>query len=72
MHILERVSTFTGKRHLMEIPISAEEFNERHDAWRRGGLIQDCFPMLTAVQREFIITGMSEEEQDFVFAEEDE
>lgn len=70
MHIVERVSTFTGKRNQMVLPISPEEFAVAHNAWRSGMLVQDAFPTLNAVQREFIITGMSEEEQDFLFEEE--
>jgi hypothetical protein len=36
-------------------------------SWTNGALIQDCFPDLTADQREFIMTGASPEEWDEEF-----
>jgi hypothetical protein len=35
-------------------------------------LIQDAFPTLTADEREFILTGITSEEWDEIFPEEDE
>ena len=62
--IITRTSMATGKTHTMDLPISQEKL----DSWEKGkGLIQDIFPELTADQREFLITGMTQEEWDDLF-----
>jgi hypothetical protein len=56
----------------MDLPITMQQL----EAWlNREGLIQNIMPNLTDVQREFLITGMSEKEQNEFysqFKEEDE
>lgn len=50
----------TGKINKMELPITIG----RLERWLCGREpIQNVFPELTAIQREFLISGMSEEEQ---------
>jgi hypothetical protein len=41
------------------------------DSWVRGELIQRAMPQLCAEDREYIITGLSSEEWDRLFSEED-
>jgi hypothetical protein len=69
--IITRRSPFTGKIHQMEIPMSVLEFSKREILWQTGMLIQDAFPMLDAGQREFIKTGITSEEWDAAFKNEE-
>ena len=48
----------------MELPLSAEEVEA---GLASGELIQRAFPTLTNVQREFLMTGSTQEEWDEVF-----
>ena len=59
---LYRTSMFSGVEHQMDLPITAEQLRR----WEEGELIQNVFPDLSRGQREFIMTGMTEDEwQDF-------
>lgn len=61
--IYEKRSALTGKWNTMEIPLTLEQI----DAWRTGNRsIQQCFPHLTVDQREFLITGSTPAEWDFI------
>ena len=42
---------------------------EQLDAWQAGGLIQNIMPDLSAGQREFLMTGITDEEWDETFLE---
>lgn len=58
---IERRSPFTGRVHTMEIDITPEQLA----AYEKGGiLVQDAFPHLSPVEREFIYSGMTSEEWD--------
>lgn len=61
--IIERISPLTGKRNKLEIDVTADQLS----AWSRGQLIQDAMPNLTPAEREFIMTGMLEDEFDSLF-----
>ena len=39
------------------------------DKWKDGELLQNAFPYLTATEREFILTGISDEAWDSMFAD---
>ena len=57
-----KTSMFSGVEHQMDLPITAAQLRR----WEEGELIQNVFPDLTRGQREFIMTGMTEDEwQDF-------
>lgn len=43
----------------MDLPVTQRQI----DMWQSGMCIQDCMPHLEIEQREFLITGMSIEEQ---------
>jgi len=66
--IVVRNSPFTGEIRKRDLPITQEQL----DAWLRGALIQDAFPQLSASAREFILTGMTDEEWDELFGDEPE
>jgi hypothetical protein len=62
-------SKATGKWHEQEIPITQEELNR----WLEDGtLIQDAFPHLTPQEREFLLSGCTQEEWDKMFPAEEE
>lgn len=66
--LIERVSPFTGESRVRDLPITQEQMQN----WLSGTLIQYAFPQLSAGQREFIVTGLTEEEWDEMFDREDE
>ena len=67
--VIERKSILSGKTSSMDLPITQLQY----DLWRNGMLIQDVMPEIGVEQREFLITGMTSEEQTSFFnREEDE
>ena len=44
---------------------------EAAEKWAAGGLIQECFPTMTAAEREVLITGIHPACWDSLFPEED-
>lgn len=59
-------SLISGNANTMELPVTLEQFVE----WRDGdALIQDAMRSLTVEQREFLLTGMTPEEQEEFFDE---
>ncbi len=60
-------SDLTSKLNEMVMPISHDLFNAQYANWQRGALIQDAFPSLNPDEREFIKTGITPEEWDYVF-----
>lgn len=61
--IISRRSLLTGKKSEMDLPVTREQI----ELWQSGILIQNVMPELTNVQREFLISGMSPEEQKKIF-----
>ena len=57
--LIQRTSIITGITREMDLPITQEEWDHYHNS---GILIQNAFPKLTPFQREFIISGVTEEE----------
>lgn len=43
-----------------------------YEAWIGGALIQNVFPNLSAVQRDFLVTGRTPWEQDQIFSTNDD
>ena len=67
--LIKRVSDLTGVSHIMDIPVDEVKLT----TWfqKPYGLVQDVFPELTADQREFLLTGITPEEWNMVFGEEE-
>jgi hypothetical protein len=68
---ITRKSALSGLEHTMDLPITQEQF----DRWQLNslpGLIQHVFPHLTADQREFLMTGVTQEEWDATFKDDEE
>jgi hypothetical protein len=63
--LVKRKSIFTGVETELELPVTQPQI----DSWRNGALIQNVFPNLTPGQREFLISGATEEEFDRLFPE---
>tara|TARA_R110000772_G_scaffold68438_1_gene151636 strand:- start:205 stop:453 length:249 start_codon:yes stop_codon:yes gene_type:complete len=60
-------SMLSGLENTMVLDITFEQY----DAWRDGTLIQDAMPNLTPDEREFLMTGITSEEWDKEYKEED-
>jgi hypothetical protein len=61
---ITKKSDLTGIEHTMEIPVTREQIHE----WEGGTKIQIATPNLTASQREFLMTGITDEEWDDAFS----
>jgi len=64
--LVTRKSAITGITRTLELPITEEQLI----LWQNGLVAQHAFPQLNADQREFIITGITEEEWNNAFANE--
>ena len=61
-----RVSPLTGKSNIMQLDITLDQLHQ----WENGlGLIQDIMPNLTASEREFIMSGMTDDDWNEAFGE---
>lgn len=65
---ITKTSGFTGVVHTLDIPVTQKQI----DAWKNGELIQNAMPQLSAQQREFFITGTTQEEWNDAFPQEEE
>ena len=65
---ITKTSLLTGITRTIELDITKEQYQ----AWQNGELIQDAMPNLTAAQREFLISGATQEEWDEAHPEEEE
>jgi hypothetical protein len=63
--LIERVCPFSGEIKHQDIPVTQEQL----DAWRSGMLIQNAMPNLSADEREFIMTGITPDVWEELFAE---
>ena len=66
--LVERKSMISGKTTYRELDITQEQL----DQWEEGTFIQDVFPYLSIGDREFIMTGITEDEWDTLMEEENE
>lgn len=65
---ITRMSLVSGKEHTLDLDVTLEEIKK----WESGVLAQNAFPRLTPAEREFIISGITPEEWDALFAGTDE
>lgn len=65
---ITKTSSLSGVERTMDLPITEEQLK----SWEDGMLIQNAMPNLTSEQREFLITGVIQEEWDEMFAGYDE
>ena len=67
--LITRTSLLTGITRTKDIPVTEDLL----DRWQQGvELIQDVMPWLSASDREFIKTGITDDEWDEAFGDEEE
>lgn len=66
--IVTKISPLTGIEHTLDLDITEEEI-ANYDS---GTLAQNAFPNLSEGELEFIISGITEDEWDIAFPENDE
>ncbi len=64
--LITRASKISGIERTIDLPITQDQLEN----WYNGMLIQDAFPNLTDSQREFILSGITDEEWDGMFSPE--
>jgi hypothetical protein len=67
--LITKKSQYSGLEHTVEIPVDKEKY-ENWELNKRPTLIQREFPELNDSQREFLLTGITEEEWNELFQEE--
>lgn len=63
--LITKKSMVTGNTTTKDIDVSVQQL----DAWQNGLLIQDAMPQVSAPDREFIKTGITNEEWNNLFKE---
>jgi hypothetical protein len=69
--LVKMISSVSGKEHEMDIPADPLKLLR----WVKGDIdehVQDYFPELNADQREFLITGITPDEWDEIFKDEED
>lgn len=70
--VLVKRKGFDGKERELRIAgLALATFEAGRKAWESGVLIQDAFPMLSADQREFLLTGITPDEWNAMFGDEE-
>lgn len=67
---ITKVSQLSGKEHTININITLSELAEIENRFHTKKLIQNIVPNLTMSEREFLMTGITEEEWNNTFGEE--
>lgn len=65
---ITRKSMLTGKVRTMEIEVTEKQIK----AWENGDLIQNVMPELSTQEREFIMTGIADNEWELLMDEHDQ
>ena len=65
---ITRTSMFSGVERTLDLPITEAQLSD----WKAGTLIQNAMPELTADEREFVMTGVTTEEWDDEFGDEED
>lgn len=68
--LISRTSPLTGKVNTMELNVTGAQMQE-FNSEGRVRMVQDIFPNLTASEREFIMSGYTQEDWDMIFGEEE-
>lgn len=66
--LVTRKSVITGMARSKELNITPEQIID----YENGALVQDAFPNLTSSEREFFMTGITDEEWEEAFREDEE
>jgi hypothetical protein len=65
--LITKASIISGKRRTRDIPCTEEQLA----AWRNGTPIQKAMPQVSADDREFILTGITPDEGDLEFKDDE-
>lgn len=65
--LITRKSMVSGKINTFDIPVTEEQLL----SWRNGLYIQDAMPNLSDSEREFIMTGITDEEWEELYGDEE-
>tara|TARA_R110000772_G_scaffold239842_1_gene351926 strand:- start:2286 stop:2486 length:201 start_codon:yes stop_codon:yes gene_type:complete len=60
---ISKTSTKTNKLNEMQMSLNADDYMRGMKEYKNGESIKDAFPTLNKVEREFLVSGMSKEEQ---------
>lgn len=63
--LITRISKLTGIKRTKDMPVTVGQLV----LYRSGALIQDVFPDLSRSEREFLLTGVTDEEWEEMFIE---
>lgn len=66
--IITRKSFVSGLTRSIDLPITPEQMKR----YNEGALVQDAFPHLSASDREFIQSGLTDEDWDTLLSDEDD
>ena len=61
--LITKTSPRTGTENTMELDVTPDQLN----AWQNGALIQSVMPHLSIPEREFLISGYTEEDWEIMF-----
>ena len=64
---ITRTSMLTGKTRTLDLDVTPQQLAK----WKAGILIQDAMPLLNDDEREFVMTGITDEEWKATFGEEE-
>ncbi len=69
--LVTRTSRISGKVHTLELDITSEQLDRIENRFGSKELIQDIVPHLSIDEREFLMTGITSEEWNKMFAEDE-
>lgn len=66
--LISKTSPLTGKINTMDLNVTEKQLKK----WQDGMVIQNAMPHLNDNEREFLITGYTSSDWEFIFGEEEE
>lgn len=70
--LITRTSKFTQKTRTFDLNVTEQQLKDFENRRELGKHVQHIFPHLTASEREFIMTGVTDEEWEEVFSKDGE
>ena len=65
--LITRRSPLTGQFNTVDLPVTQEQLDEMARPSTERRYVQDIFPDLTSAQREFILTGCTDDDWNAMF-----
>lgn len=69
--LISRTSRISGETHALELDITSEQLDRIENRFGSKELIQDIVPHLSIDEREFLMTGITSEEWNKMFGEDE-